>query len=171
MPNRLNHMYGKEVHVHCKSFISVCPLSRYASDIYIFSHWCCLYEISVKILTSIITKFGVGHCPMRTATTHIGHSCACSGGQSLFGLILVNISANQKQFRSATPSQSYQCFALSSLWWRSGYAFNQSPSSHNYSPALLSKIQALVRAFYIMRYIEDAKGWLYFWEVLRCFTK
>ncbi len=24
------------------------------------------------------------HCPMSTATTHIGSSCACSGGQSRF---------------------------------------------------------------------------------------
>ncbi len=34
----------------------------------------------------------------------------------------------------------------------------------------LSKIRALLRAFYTIRYIDDAKGWLYFWEVRSCFT-
>ena len=75
--------------------------------------------------------------PMSTATTHIGSSCACSGGQSRFGLGLVNDSTNQKQFRSATPKQSYHCFALSSPWWRSGYTFNQWPSSPNCAPSFI----------------------------------
>ncbi len=35
--------------------------------------------------------------------------------KGIFGLVLVNVSANKKQFRSATPNQSYHCFALSSL--------------------------------------------------------
>ena len=54
-----------------------------------------------------------------------------------FGLVLVNGLANKKQFRSASPNQSYHSFALSSLWWRSGYTFNQWPSSPNYSPAFI----------------------------------
>ncbi len=88
-----------------------------------------------------------------------------------FGLVLINGLANQKQFRSATPSQSYHCFVPSSLWWRSGYTLNQWPSSPNLTHLLpLSKIQALLRAFYTMRYINDAKGLLYILEVLRCFT-
>ncbi len=43
----------------------------------------------------------------------------------VFGLVLVNGLANQKQFRSATPNPSYHCFAVSSLRWGSGYTFNQ----------------------------------------------
>ncbi len=111
-------------------------------------------------------SFSCSHCPISTANTHIGSSCADSGGQVGFGLILVNVvnvSANQKQFRSTTPNQSHHCFALSSLWWRSGYTFYQWPSSPNYSPAFIELICT-------MWYIDDAKGWLYFWEVLSCFT-
>ncbi len=55
------------------------------------------------------------HSPISTATTHIGSSYACIGGQRRFGLILINVSANKKQFLSVTPNQSYHCFALSSL--------------------------------------------------------
>ncbi len=33
----------------------------------------------------------------------------------VFGLVLVNGLANQKQFQSATPNQSYHSFTLSSL--------------------------------------------------------
>ncbi len=37
----------------------------------------------------------------------------------------------------------------------------------------LSKIQAILRVFYTVRYtcyIDDAKWWLYIWEVLSCVT-
>ncbi len=34
--------------------------------------------------------FSYSHCPISTATTHIGSSCACSGGQNRFGLVLVH---------------------------------------------------------------------------------
>ncbi len=35
----------------------------------------------------------------------------------------------------------------------------------------MGKIQAFLRTFYTKRYIVDAKGWLYVWEVFRCLTR
>ncbi len=37
--------------------------------------------VQVKVWKLCFVRF---HCPMSTATTHIGSSCACSGGQSRF---------------------------------------------------------------------------------------
>ena len=52
---------------------------------------------------------------MSTATTHVGEAVPAVVATIVLGLVLVNGLANQKQFRSATLSQSYHCFALSSL--------------------------------------------------------
>ena len=46
-----------------------------------------------KWCNSLAVESRVGkskHCPISTATTHIGSSCACNGGQSHFCLVLVN---------------------------------------------------------------------------------
>ncbi len=102
------------------------------------------------------------HCPMSTANIHIGSSCACGGGQSRFGLVLVNGLANQKQFWSAiqtnhiTVSRCRHCY---------GEVVTHSTNSHVVLIAhllSLSKIRAVLRAFYTMRYIDAGKGWLYF---------
>ena len=52
--------------------------------------------------------------------------------------------------------QSYHCVALLSLWWRSGYIFNQLPSSLYYSPSSMNKTRTLLRAFSTLCYIKDA---------------
>ena len=59
--------------------------------------------------------FLCNHCSISTATTHIGSSCSCSGGQSRFCLVLVDGFGQSKQFQAAIQNQSYQCFALLSL--------------------------------------------------------
>ncbi len=105
-------------------------------------------------------------CPMSTATNHIGSNVACSGGQRRFGLVLVDGLGQSKAVPVSYPKPIIPlldyCFALSSARRRSGYAFNQWPSCLNYCTHLLSiaKIQALLRAFYTMRCIDYAKGWL-----------
>ncbi len=61
-------------------------------------------------------QYTATNCLMTTATIHIGSRCACSGGESIFwSRFVVNGLANETQYRSATPNQSYHCFALSSL--------------------------------------------------------
>ncbi len=43
------------------------------------------------------------YCPISTATTHVGSSCACSGGQSHFGLVLVTSLGQSKAFPISKP--------------------------------------------------------------------
>ncbi len=44
----------------------------------------------VRNVHVIIVMAAMSYCPISTATTHIGSSCACSGGESRFGLVLVD---------------------------------------------------------------------------------
>ncbi len=50
--------------------------------------------------------FGHDHCPISTATTHIGSSCACSGGKSsffFFYLVLVTALSQSKAVQDSHP--------------------------------------------------------------------
>ncbi len=108
------------------------------------------------------------HRPIRTATTHIGSSCACSGSQSLFGLVLEDGLGQSKAVPDSHPKPIKPLFlavaTVMTKWSTSGHLILITRLLS------LSKIRSLFRAFYTMRYIDDAKGCLYFREVLFCFT-
>ena len=94
------------------------------------------------------------HRAIRTATTHVGSSCACSGGQSRFSLVLVMISGNQKQFRTANHTTVSCCRHCDGE-----VAIHSTNGNLMLLTRLLSlcKIQVIPRVFYTMRYIDDAK--------------
>ena len=74
-------------------------------------------------------------CPINTATTHIGSSCACSGGQSHFGLVLVTALGQSKAVPDSHPEPIISLFrAVVTLTakWLYYSIFNQWPSSFNY---------------------------------------
>ncbi len=80
----------------------------------------------------------------------------------VFGLVLVNVSANQNQFRYPKPIiPLFRAVVTVMAKWL--YIEPMAIWSYIIAHLLsLSKIRALLGAFYIMRYIENAKGWLYF---------
>ena len=77
------------------------------------------------------------HCPISTATTHIGSNCACSGDQSRFGLVLVTHLDQSKAVPVSHPKPVMPLFRAVVTVWRSGYTFHQWPSTPNYSTAFI----------------------------------
>ena len=88
---------------------------------------------------------------LRTRVTGICHSAR-----------LLNHSATEAGTIYTTVSRYRQCDGAVVIYSTNGHLVL---ITHLLS---LSKIRALLRALYTMRYIDNAKGWLYFWEVLRC---
>ncbi len=95
------------------------------------------------------------HCPMSTATTHTGSSCACSGGQSRFGLVLVTAIGQSKAGQLLRTIHN----TVSCCRHCDGEVVIHvlSTNGHLIITLLLSmsKIQAFLRAFYTQRYIAE----------------
>ncbi len=96
----------------------------------------------------------VCHGPISTATTPI----ACSCGQSRVGLVLVHGLGQSKALPASHPNQSCHCVALSSLDGEVVIHYGHLILTTRLLS--LGNILTLLRAFYTMRYIDDAKGWL-----------
>ena len=113
---------------------------------------CCHRDMHDMVMQTI---YKLLHCPTSTATTHIGSCCACS-----FGLVLVNGSASKavpvSYPKAIIPSRCRHCDGEVVIHTTNDHLVL---ITHLLS---LSKIRALLRAFYTMRYIDNAKGWLYF---------
>ncbi len=106
-------------------------------------------------------------CPISTAATHIGSSCACSDGQSRFGRWSRPIKSNSgqpPQTNHTTVSRYRHC---------GGVVVIHSINGHRVLHYVITQLLSLSQIRPPLRAIthgDDAKGWWYFWEVLRCFT-
>ncbi len=95
------------------------------------------------------------HCPMSTATTHIGSSCACSGGQSRFWSRFGKWFGQSKAVPISHPQPIIPLFRACRhcdsevvIHSTNGHIVL---STHLLS---LSKIWTLLREFYTMRFIK-----------------
>ncbi len=107
------------------------------------------------VLCSLVYNYG----PVSRANAHIGSICACSGGQSRFGLALVD---GLGQSKEGQPPQTNHTTVLRCRHC-DGEVVIHSTNGHLVLITRLlslSKIRTPLRTFYTMRYIDDAKGWL-----------
>ncbi len=98
------------------------------------------------------------HCPINTATTHIGSHCACSRGQCHFVSFWVTGLGQSKAAPDNHPEPNHN----TKLRCRhsDGEVVIHSTNGHLVFITrlfLMSKIQAFLKAFYTVRYIDDAK--------------
>ncbi len=118
-------------------------------EYYIIKQW--ITEKSVDI--ALLIQSNMPHCPMSTATTHIGSSCACSGGQSRSWSRFCKWFGQSKAVPVSYPKTNHT--TVSRCRHCDGEVVYHSTNGHLILIThllSLSKIRALLREFYTMRY-------------------